>query len=114
MIADPSLTEEISPQRVADLLESGTDFLLIDCREIDEWYFNRIKGARHLPLSEFPEATRALLQDTANTMVIYCHHGIRSLHATRYLRHQGCASVFSMQGGIARWSAEIDSSVPTY
>lgn len=114
MIADPTVTEEISPQRLAELLESDAGFLLIDCRELDEWHFNRIGGARHLPLSAFPEAARTLLHDPAQAMVIYCHHGIRSLHATRWLRQQGCAQVFSLQGGIARWSADIDESVPTY
>ena len=114
MVADPTATEEISPQRLSELLDTGADFFLIDCRELDEWHFNRIEGAHHVPLSEFPEAARSLLHDRDQSMVIYCHHGIRSLHATRWLRHQGCAAVFSMQGGIARWSAEIDASVPTY
>lgn len=114
MIADPTATEEISPQRLAELLEMGADFLLIDCRELDEWHFNRIEGARHVPHSEFPGAARSLLHNPDQSMIIYCHHGIRSLHATRWLRHQGCAAVFSMRGGIARWSEEIDASVPTY
>lgn len=114
MIAAPTATEEITPQRLAELLGSDADFLLVDCRELDEWHFNRIEGARHMPLSAFPEAARALLNDPNKALVIYCHHGIRSLHATRWLRNQGCAAVFSMQGGIARWSAEIDASVPIY
>lgn len=114
MIADPTTTEEISPQRLAELLESGAEFLLIDCRELDEWHFNRIERGRHVPLSQFPDAARSLLQDPDQSMVIYCHHGIRSLHATRWLRHQGCAAVFSLCGGIARWSLEIDETVPIY
>ncbi|TAE89605.1 MAG: rhodanese, partial [Verrucomicrobia bacterium] len=44
----------------------------------------------------------------------YCHHGVRSLHATHWLRQQGMHSVFSLEGGIHRWALEIDSSVPLY
>jgi adenylyltransferase/sulfurtransferase len=47
-------------------------------------------------------------------MVIYCHHGMRSLHATRWLRQHGRQNVFSLAGGIQRWSDEIDPQVPTY
>lgn len=114
MLPAPEISEEISPQLLHELLEQEHDLLLIDCRELDEWHFNRIEGARHVPLSEFPEAARSLLNAPDRSMVIYCHHGIRSLHATRWLRHHGCAKVFSMQGGIAAWSAEIDPKVPTY
>ena len=114
MLPDPAHSEEISPQLLHELLETEPDFVLIDCRELDEWHYNRIEGARHVPLSQFPEAARSLLNTPEKSMVIYCHHGIRSLHATRWLRHHGCAKVFSMQGGIAAWSAEIDSSVPNY
>ena len=114
MLLDPANSEEVSPQLLHELLENKVDILLIDCRELDEWHFNRIEGARHVPLSQFPDAARALLNAPDKAMVIYCHHGIRSLHATRWLRHHGCAKVFSLQGGIAAWSAEIDPLVPTY
>jgi rhodanese-related sulfurtransferase len=47
-------------------------------------------------------------------MVIYCHHGIRSLNATRWLRSHGLSQVFSMSGGIHQWSNDIDPAVPLY
>lgn len=114
MLPDPSVSEEVSPQLLAELLENHHALQLIDCRELDEWHFNRIEGARHMALSQFPHAARSLLRTPDEAMVIYCHHGIRSLHATRWLRQQGCPNVFSLQGGIAHWSADIDPSVPTY
>lgn len=114
MLPKPEQTEEVTPQLLSDLLENQQDFVLIDCRELEEWHFNRIEGARHLPLSQFPDCTRGLLTQTNTPMIVYCHHGMRSLHATRWLRQQGCNSVFSLQGGIAAWSAEIDQEVPCY
>ena len=114
MLPHPSQSEEISPQLLSELLESQEVFTLIDCRELDEWHFNRIEGARHYPLSKFPEMAQTLLTQSESPMVVYCHHGMRSLHATRWLRQHGCQNVFSLQGGIATWSAEIDPSIPCY
>ena len=111
---DPQTTEEISPRQLKKLIDDAEDFLLIDCREDDEWQFNRITPAKHFSLSHFAEKGQFLLTTGAKNMVIYCHHGIRSLHATRWLRAHGFAQVFSMSGGIDQWSNEIDASVPRY
>jgi rhodanese-related sulfurtransferase len=114
MLPDPTDSEEIAPQQLTQWLADSAEICLIDCREADEWGYNRIEGAKHWPLSKFPELGRALLESTDWPMVIYCHHGVRSLHLTRWLRHQGRGEVYSMHGGIDRWSREIDPTVPLY
>ncbi|MFY7818803.1 MAG: rhodanese-like domain-containing protein [Akkermansiaceae bacterium] len=114
MLPDTTESEEITPQQLAQLLEESAEIFLVDCREKDEWDFNRIERAKHWPLSKFPELGSALLASTDRPMVIYCHHGVRSLHLTRWLRHQGRQEVYSVRGGIDLWSREIDPSVPLY
>jgi adenylyltransferase/sulfurtransferase len=114
MLPDPEDAEEITPAQLAMLLTEKATISLIDCREADEWHFTRIDPARHGALSQFPEAGPLLLQSVNDPLVIYCHHGVRSLHLTRWLRRQGCARVYSLQGGIDQWSREIDASVPLY
>ena len=47
-------------------------------------------------------------------IVLVCHHGMRSLDATHYLRSYGFTNVKSLAGGVDAWSLEIDSSVPRY
>ena len=111
---DPQTAEEISPRQLKTFIDDAEDFLLIDCREDDEWQFNRITNAKHFPLSRFAENGQFLLATGAKNMVIYCHHGIRSLHATRWLRSHGLSQVFSMSGGIHQWSNDIDPAVPLY
>jgi rhodanese-related sulfurtransferase len=39
---------------------------------------------------------------------------MRSLRATHHWRSHGHDQVWSMSGGIDRWSAEVDPSVPVY
>ena len=109
---------EISVEETARLLgeNSGDHAIrLIDCREEDEFALCRIPGAELIPLSRFPEEARnRLLSDQARPVVVYCHHGMRSLQATNYLRQLGLDQVWSMAGGINAWSLEVDPEVPRY
>ena len=110
LLPDPETGIELTPAQVAGLLpavERG-EIALIDCREDDEWRFNRIEGARLVALSRFAEAAQPEVP-----AIVYCHHGMRSLRAASYWRQRG-VEAWSMSGGIHRWSAEIDPSVPIY
>ena len=110
-LPDPESGMEMSPAQVAELLPAirNGEISLVDCREDDEWRFNRIDGARLVPLTRFAEAAIP-----EGPVIIYCHHGMRSLRATSYWRSRGNDQVWSMNGGIDRWSAEIDPEVPLY
>lgn len=103
---------QIEPREVKQRLERGDKFLLVDVREQWEYDTCRIEGAKLVPLSTLPASLAALEQ--AEDVVVYCHHGMRSLDATVWLRGQGIEKARSMSGGIERWSAEIDPRVPRY
>ena len=105
---------EISPATVAALRAAGESFLLVDCREEDEWNLCRIEGAELMPLSRFAEVARQRFTDPAERIVIHCHHGMRSAQAAGFLRHFGMHRAWSMAGGIEAWSVEIDPAVPRY
>ena len=47
------------------------------------------------------------------TVVVYCHHGIRSLSGAAILEAAGIAAA-SLKGGIDLWSRVIDPRVPRY
>ena len=47
-------------------------------------------------------------------LIVFCHHGVRSLNVVHWLREQGVEACRSMAGGIDRWSLEIDPKVPRY
>ncbi len=52
--------------------------------------------------------------DASKPIVVYCHHGIRSMHAALYLRSHGFTDVKSLRGGIERWATEIDPTLARY
>ncbi|MCB1230624.1 MAG: rhodanese [Verrucomicrobiae bacterium] len=109
---------EIDVATASSLLDSEEPpFRLIDCREQDEFDHCRIEGAELIPLSRFAEIAHQRLlpaPEDAKPLVIYCHHGMRSLNATRFLRQNGRTLVWSLRGGIEAWSTQIDPTVPRY
>jgi rhodanese-related sulfurtransferase len=111
----PELPIEISPADTKALLDKADAAVrLIDCREEDEWRICRIEGATLIPLSHFAEEASSKLQNTDQHLIFYCHHGMRSLRATHWLRQKGFASTQSMAGGIEAWSDSVDPTTPRY
>jgi rhodanese-related sulfurtransferase len=103
---------EITPREVKSMLDRGEKFLFVDVREKWEFDTSWIEGAVLIPMREIP-ANLAKFEE-ADRIILFCHHGIRSLDAAAWLRSQDVAGAKSMAGGIDRWSAEIDPSVPRY
>jgi adenylyltransferase/sulfurtransferase len=112
---DDSFRFEIECRELAALLEyrENMPFRLIDCREQDEYDLCHIAGSELMPLSNFASIAQGF-PDLKERMVIYCHHGMRSLQATKYLRSRGHEHVFSMAGGIDVWADTIDPSLARY
>jgi rhodanese-related sulfurtransferase len=86
--------------------------LFVDVREKWEYDTTHIEGSVLIPLREIPANLARL--EAASELVLFCHHGMRSLDAAAWLRSQGVEGARSMAGGIDRWSAEIDPNVPRY
>jgi rhodanese-related sulfurtransferase len=105
--------EEIAATEAAKLLAENA-IVLIDCREPDEYALCSIPGAKLIPLGEWGEKFPHGFPGKDAAIVIHCHHGMRSLRATRWLRHQGYSNARSMAGGIEAWSLQVDPSVPRY
>ncbi len=103
---------EISPQEVAEAMSSSEKFRLIDVRGPDEHQFASIDGATLLTQELADEIVASWDKDTP--IVLYCHHGVRSLPAAQFLAQKGFANVKSMSGGIDAWSIYIDTNVPRY
>jgi len=104
---------EIGPREVRRRLETGQKIRLVDVREPFEHELAYIAGAELIPLRSVPQALDSL-RATAEPLVVFCHHGVRSLQAVAWLRQQGIANCWSMAGGIDRWSLEIDPVVARY
>jgi rhodanese-related sulfurtransferase len=114
-VPEPALPIETTPQDIQRRLADGEKLLLIDVREPNEFQAARISGAELIPMRTIPaQLPRLEAASDDATLIVYCHHGIRSLNVVNWLREQGVSGCQSMAGGIDRWSLEIDPSVPRY
>lgn len=102
----------ILPQTLKQMMDEERDFVLLDVREQHEYETARIKGTKFMPIGQIPH--RASELNPYGEIVVYCHHGIRSLDAIYLLQQMGFKRVSSLSGGIDRWSKEIDPSVSKY
>jgi len=110
---DPA-SEEISVHEAAALAKQG-GWRIIDCREPDEADIVRLAGSELMPLSAFHNFFPTAFDGTDERPILaLCHHGMRSLNLTRFLRSRGTPSVWSVRGGIDAWATEIDPSLPRY
>lgn len=105
---------EISVADAATALRGPAPPLLLDCRTPDEHQTARITGAVLIPMQELPDRIGELVGREQERIIVHCHHGMRSLRVTNWLRGRGFAAAQSMAGGIDAWSAEIDPAVPKY
>jgi adenylyltransferase/sulfurtransferase len=103
---------EITPSELAARLQNGADLDLIDVREPGEWEVAHLPHARLIPLGTLAASLATL--DSAREIVVMCRSGQRSASAARQLQAAGFRKVKNLAGGILRWSAEVDPTVPRY
>src|ERR1039457_2321007 len=103
------LDYEISPTETAALL-AEKKARLIDVREPWEFETARIDDSVLMPMGDVPARAHQEL-DPEEHLVVLCHHGMRSMNVTVWLRNQGFEQVQSLRGGIDAWSVEVDPAV---
>jgi len=106
---------EVTPQETKRRMDAGENLLLIDCREPQEYQLARIAGAELIPMRSIPGELGSLEARAAQgPLIVYCHHGVRSMQVVGWLREHGIEACQSMAGGIDAWSLAIDPGVPRY
>ena len=101
-------------QSVKARIDAGDDFLFLDVREQNEFDFASIEGSTLVPMSEIQERVGELEQHKERDIVVFCHHGMRSMQVAMWLTQQGFTSVKNMDGGIDAWSLAVDPAVARY
>ena len=107
------LTYEITAADLAGIRSRDEALTLLDVREPWETATAFIEGSTAMPMGDIPARAHAELDPEAHIVVV-CHHGVRSLSVTSWLRREGFERAQSLAGGIDQWSREIDPAVPVY
>ncbi len=106
------LSLELTAPEAAELLK-GRQARLVDVREPWEYAKTSIEGSLLMPMGEVASRANAEL-DPNERLLVLCHHGVRSMNVTVWMRNQGFEHAQSVRGGIDAWSREVDPSLARY
>lgn len=107
------LEPEITVQAFAQQRQQPTAPLLLDVREPWEFQTASLPNSLLMPMGEVASRAHQELDPDA-PIVVLCHHGMRSLSVTQWLRDQGFDQAQSLAGGIDAWSRTVDPTIPRY
>lgn len=105
---------QITPAELKRKLDAGEGVYLVDVRNPDEFAYCRLAGSLLIPLPELLGRVEEVEPPEGSLVVVYCHHGVRSLSGAAIVARAGHDGAASLSGGIDAWSRYIDPSVPRY
>ena len=103
---------EITVQELQTKQNVGTDCVLLDVREPEEVALVQLPNSVHIPMGDIPSRLHDL--DPDSEIVVYCHHGVRSLQVVHFLHQHDFEHVVSLAGGIDAWAIEIEPEMTRY
>jgi len=103
---------QISPKDLKKRLDAGEKIPLIDVREQAEREIATL-GGELIPMDTVLDNLSKIPRE--GDVVIYCRSGGRSGQVVAGLQaHCGYTNLINLEGGILRWSDEVDDSVQKY
>ena len=115
----PRHVGHVTPEALRSRMDSGDPLALLDVREPFERDLASIpaRGVVDLaiPMGEIPNRMDEVVQVAVDRpVVVYCHHGQRSMTVARWLAARGVSGLLNLDGGIDAWSTRVDPSTPRY
>ncbi len=101
----------LTPMEAKEFIEKEKP-RVIDVREQWEYDIVHLPDAELLSLSKFNEHMKKL--NPNDKLLIYCHHGSRSLQVAHYLSRNGFRYVYNLDGGINAYAEEVDQQLAQY
>ena len=101
--------KQLSIDRLNDLYNQNSDFLLIDVRPASEFNISHLKQAINLTTAK--EISLEIKKENKKILVLYCSVGYRSSAIAQKLVKEGYNNVFNLEGSIFEW---VNSGNPVY
>ena len=108
------MIQQITVTDLKARLDTGEAIHLLDVRNDDERAYCRIEPSQFIPLHELILRVDEVEPSPGTPVVVYCHHGVRSIRGAVVLMQAGMENVFSLAGGIEAWSVQVDPGVGRY
>ena len=97
--------EQITPEQAKSIMDTESDYIIIDARTDEEFAEGHIKGAILIPEYEIADRAEKELKDKDALILVYCRSGRRSKIASEELVRLGYTNVKEF-GGIIDWPYE--------
>lgn len=108
------VVHEMTVQELARRITQGEPVYLLDVRQPWEFSLAALPESHLVPLDHLPGRIGEIHPPDEATIVVYCHHGIRSRAGAALLQRAGRTNVVSLAGGIDAWSLQVDPAIPRY
>lgn len=108
------MPKQMHPSVLAEKINANESVYLLDVRQPWEHDYASITGDVLIPLHELGERIGEVTPPEGATIVVYCHHGMRSLSGAAILEAKGFGECYSLSGGIEAWSLLVDPTVRRY
>lgn len=105
------MIKQISAEELENQIKQNKDLILIDVREVWEYEFTHIDKSQNIPLGNIFSATNKFKSE--DEIVVYCHHGIRSMRAANLLTQLGFKNIRNLTGGIDAFRS-VDDKIKFY
>ena len=98
------INRNVGVEEFADLINNGSEGVLLDVRTDREFSMGHIKGASQIDFyrSDFQEELAKL--DPEVPVYVYCRSGNRSGQAAQMMKQMGFTTVYNLQGGMGAWA----------
>lgn len=106
--ADEALYKQISMSEAVEMMDSETDYIILDVRTPEEFGERRIPGAVNVPNETIGTEDIPELPDKTQLIMVYCRSGNRSKQASEKLAKLGYSNIVEF-GGINDWPGETVS-----
>ena len=98
--------EQITQAEAKRIMDTRTDYVLLDTRTDEEFAQGHIEGAIMIPEYEIADKAESVIPDKDTLVLVYCRSGRRSKIASMLLVELGSTNVKEF-GGIIDWEYEI-------
>lgn len=104
--------EHVSPKKWKEMLEDGSERILIDVRNDYEWKIGRFEGAELPPcdtfreFSDYADRLREQSDPKQTPVMMYCTGGIRCELYSSILKKKGFDQVYQLDGGVIGYGLE--------
>lgn len=97
----------VSTDEAIQMMETETDYIILDVRTVAEYESGHIKGAINYPNENIKDEMLDILPDKDQLIFVYCRSGNRSKSASQKLVDIGYTNIVEI-GGINSWPFDLE------